>query len=69
MSRFMIGILSGKAAGCKTLALLTSHSREQIKPTGPDYTVRDLSRCVWSHQRRNMLNFYPLIQTVCPSGD
>jgi len=37
------GIRSGKAAGCKTLALLTTHSREQIELCQPDFLVQDLS--------------------------
>ncbi|EAU84628.1 phosphatase [Coprinopsis cinerea okayama7 len=36
------GIRSGRAAGCKTLALLTSHSREQVEAAQPDYIVKDL---------------------------
>ena len=38
------GIRSGKAAGCRTLALLTTHSPQQVAETSPDYTVKDLSR-------------------------
>ncbi|CCM05573.1 uncharacterized protein FIBRA_07800 [Fibroporia radiculosa] len=39
------GVRSGKAAGCKTLALLTSHSRAQVEAAAPDFIVKDLS-CV-----------------------
>ena len=38
------GVKSGRAAGCKTLALLTSHTREQIETAQPDFVVKDLSR-------------------------
>ncbi|KAI0787051.1 phosphatase [Irpex lacteus] len=37
------GITSGRAAGCKTLALITSHTREQVEKASPDYIVKDLS--------------------------
>ncbi|KAI1383113.1 HAD-like protein [Hypoxylon trugodes] len=36
------GILAGKAAGCKVLGLVTSHSAEQVLAAGPDWIVRDL---------------------------
>ncbi|KAH7887588.1 HAD-like domain-containing protein [Phlebopus sp. FC_14] len=35
------GVRSGKAAGCKVIALLTSHSRQQMEVTGPDFLVQD----------------------------
>lgn len=38
------GVRSGNAAGCKTLALLTTHTPQQMAETSPDYTVKDLSR-------------------------
>lgn len=37
------GIRSGQAAGCKTLALVTSHTREQMEATKPDYLVTNLA--------------------------
>jgi len=37
------GIHSGNAAGCKTLALLTTHSREQIESCQPNYLATNLS--------------------------
>ena len=40
------GIRSGNAAGCKTLALITTHTPEQVAEATPDYTVKDLSRWV-----------------------
>ncbi|KAF9462297.1 phosphatase [Collybia nuda] len=36
------GIRSGKAAGCKTLAVLTSHTRVQMEAVHPDFIVDDL---------------------------
>ncbi|KAI0011611.1 HAD-like protein [Xylariaceae sp. FL0662B] len=36
------GIRAGKAAGCKVLAVVTSHTMEQVLAAGPDWTVRDL---------------------------
>ena len=42
------GIRSGHAAGAKTLAVCTSHSKEQIVESGcnPHYIVKDLTRLV-----------------------
>jgi glycerol 3-phosphatase-1 len=36
------GIRSGKAAGCKVLGLVTSHTAEQVAAAEPDWIVRDL---------------------------
>ncbi|KAJ3548808.1 hypothetical protein NM208_g831 [Fusarium decemcellulare] len=36
------GIEAGKAAGCKVLAVATTHSMEQIVAAGPDWIVKDL---------------------------
>ena len=36
------GIKAGKAAGCKVLGLVTSHTVEQVVAAGPDWVVRDL---------------------------
>lgn len=36
------GIQSGKAAGCKVLGLVTSHTVEQVLAAEPDWIVRDL---------------------------
>ncbi|KAJ7590890.1 HAD-like domain-containing protein [Mycena floridula] len=38
------GILSGKAAGCKTVAFLTTHSRAQMEACNPDFIVQDMAR-------------------------
>ncbi|KAH9850000.1 phosphatase [Lenzites betulinus] len=38
------GVRSGKAAGSKTLALVTSHTREQLDEAKPDYVVSNLSK-------------------------
>ncbi|KAG9121134.1 hypothetical protein FRC07_003033 [Ceratobasidium sp. 392] len=40
------GIRSGKAAGCKVIGLLTSHSREAVEAAEPDVIVEDLSHVV-----------------------
>lgn len=40
------GVRSGRAAGCKTLGLITSHTREQIDEAKPDYVVPNLARYV-----------------------
>ncbi|OJT10366.1 Sugar phosphatase YfbT [Trametes pubescens] len=37
------GVRSGRAAGCKTLGLITSHTREQIEEAKPDYVVPNLA--------------------------
>ncbi|CCF41024.1 haloacid dehalogenase-like hydrolase [Colletotrichum higginsianum] len=36
------GIRAGKAAGCKVLGLVTSHTVEQVMSAEPDWIVRDL---------------------------
>ncbi|OTB05511.1 hypothetical protein M426DRAFT_10554 [Hypoxylon sp. CI-4A] len=36
------GIQAGKAAGCKVLGLVTSHTAEQVLAAEPDWIVRDL---------------------------
>lgn len=36
------GIRAGKAAGCKVVGLVTSHSLEQVVAAGPDWVVKDL---------------------------
>ena len=38
------GIISGRAAGCKTLAVITSHTREQIEGAKAYFVVKDLTR-------------------------
>lgn len=38
------GVRSGRAAGCITVALLTTHSLEQLKAAEPDFIIKDLSR-------------------------
>lgn len=37
------GIRAGKAAGCKVLGLVTSHTAEQVVAAEPDWIVRDLA--------------------------
>ncbi|KAG8928703.1 hypothetical protein FRC03_005789 [Tulasnella sp. 419] len=37
------GVASGKAAGAKVIAVCTSHSRERMEQTEPDYLVDDLT--------------------------
>jgi len=37
------GIKAGKAAGCKVLGLVTSHTLEQVVAAQPDWVVGDLS--------------------------
>ena len=36
------GIAAGKAAGCKVLAVVTSHTVEQVLAAKPDWIVKDL---------------------------
>ncbi|KAK7695757.1 hypothetical protein QCA50_000394 [Cerrena zonata] len=38
------GVRSGNAAGSKTLALITTHSREQLEAANPTFIVKDPSR-------------------------
>jgi len=40
------GVRSGRAAGCKVVGLLTTHSREQMEEAEPDILVKDLSKLV-----------------------
>jgi len=37
------GIRSSRAAGCKTIGLLTTHSREQVEACQPDFIIKDMS--------------------------
>jgi glycerol 3-phosphatase-1 len=37
------GIKAGKAAGCKVLGVVTSHTMRQVLDAGADWVVRDLS--------------------------
>ncbi len=37
------GIAAGKAAGCRVLGVVTSHTAEQILKADPDWIVKDLS--------------------------
>lgn len=36
------GIRAGLGAGCEVLALVTSHSEEEVEFAGPDWVVKDL---------------------------
>ncbi|KAI6785576.1 2-deoxyglucose-6-phosphate phosphatase [Emericellopsis cladophorae] len=36
------GIKAGKAAGCKVIGLVTSHTADQVAAAGPDWIVKDL---------------------------
>ncbi|PFH57751.1 hypothetical protein XA68_14637 [Ophiocordyceps unilateralis] len=36
------GIKAGKAAGCKVIGLVTSHTFDQVVAAGPDWVVKDL---------------------------
>lgn len=36
------GIKAGKAAGCKVIGLVTSHTLEQVVQAGPDWVLKDL---------------------------
>lgn len=37
------GLESGREAGAKTLAVCTTHKREDLEKHGPDYIVSDLT--------------------------
>ncbi|CUS12705.1 unnamed protein product [Tuber aestivum] len=41
------GIRAGKAAGCDVLALLTTHSREEVEAAGADFVAEDLQSVEW----------------------
>ena len=36
------GVKAGKAAGCRVVALMTTHSIEQLKTAGADWIVEDM---------------------------
>jgi glycerol 3-phosphatase-1 len=38
------GVTSGKAAGCKVIAVCTSHSRERMAQTEADWLIEDLTK-------------------------
>ena len=38
-----VGIRAGRAAGCRVLGLVTSHTLEQVVAAEPDWVVRDLA--------------------------
>ena len=42
------GIRAGKAAGCRVIGLVTTHSIAQLRENKPDWIVKDLQsiRCV-----------------------
>ncbi|PGH05021.1 hypothetical protein AJ79_06908 [Helicocarpus griseus UAMH5409] len=40
------GIRAGKAAGCKVVGVVSTHSAEQLKLAEPDWIVKDLSKVV-----------------------
>lgn len=49
------GIKAGKAAGCKVLGVVTSHTVEQVLNAGPDWIVKDLrSVRVVSHSQEGV---------------
>jgi len=37
------GIRAGKAAGCRVIGLVTSHTVDQVRSAGPDFIVEDLT--------------------------
>jgi len=40
------GVLAGKAAGCKVVALATTHTVQQLKDAGADWIVEDMRSVV-----------------------
>jgi len=44
------GVRSGKAAGCITVALLTTHSRKELELAEADYIIQHLARYVMRKQ-------------------
>jgi len=57
------GIVAGKAAGCKVLALVTTHTFEQVEKAGADWIVGDLSsvRVIGSSESGVRLEFSNLL--------
>ena len=43
------GVVSGRTAGCKTMAVITTHSEEAMKACNPDFVVENLSKSVKSN--------------------
>lgn len=52
------GIRSGNAAGCKTIALLTTHSREQVDAAQPDYVIQNMTQYVKRPPLHAHINLY-----------
>ena len=44
------GLKSGRGAGAKTLAVCTSHVKEDLAKFNPDYIVKDLTRSAILHR-------------------
>jgi glycerol-1-phosphatase len=57
------GIKSGKAAGCKVVGLVTSHTLEQVVSAGPDWVVKDLDslKAVKMEEGRVVIEFSDLL--------
>jgi len=45
------GVRSGKAAGCKTLGVITSHTRKQMEAAETDYLVENLANVTMRRSR------------------
>jgi len=48
------GVRSGRAAGCKTIGLLTTHTREQLEEANPDFIVKDISRIAFKRLEKGV---------------
>ncbi|RFU36022.1 hypothetical protein B7463_g317, partial [Scytalidium lignicola] len=59
------GIEAGKAAGCKVLGVVTSHTIEQVLAAKPDWIVKDLEsvRVVGTSENGVELEFLNAVQT------
>lgn len=55
------GVRSGRAAGCKTVGLLTTHTHKQMEEAKPDILVKDLSKLVIIPPTVSSFNISPSI--------
>ncbi|ETW83734.1 hypothetical protein HETIRDRAFT_47108 [Heterobasidion irregulare TC 32-1] len=49
------GVRSGQAAGCKTLGLITSHTREQMLAVNPDFLVDNLASVTMKRAEKGVI--------------
>ncbi|KAF8076583.1 HAD-like domain-containing protein [Lyophyllum atratum] len=48
------GVRSGRAAGCKTIGFLTTHTRAQLEEAKPDFIVQDMSSITFKRLQKGV---------------